>query len=159
MIMVENDIKFRSELMTKMNLKMGTDCRLLAKLKDGTYRHRSLDRLYVFNNSFKNHDSIYQAVGLVQDESGVWATNYRFTLEHLTNWCYTRRSLLNAATTAELDEDSIEYSYHLNYINSALDFVAIILPLKDQIEWLGLYADTDDLYYDLKNDGTSIIDI
>jgi hypothetical protein len=141
---------------------MGTDCRLLAKLKDGTYRHRSLDRLYVFSMPFGEHGGIYDGGGLTKHEDSAWGTNYRFTLDYLVEWCATRKRLLFEATPVQLEEHDIDVGYHGNFINKALEFAAILqtsslTPIP--VEWVGLYDDMHDLYFDLENEGANIIDI
>lgn len=115
---------------------MGIDCRVVAKLKDGTIKFRVLDRLYVFEASDPDHAD---HVGLVGE----------FTIEGGLKWCVERTEVNK---TMEPEESTGCYSdreYHNHWVSELKSFLRLIA--HENVVSLKIIADcsreSDDLLF------------
>jgi hypothetical protein len=111
---------------------MGTDCAIIAKLKTGNYKGRSLDRYYVFNEDIKGNE-------LPEGEQ---------TYQVFLNCLQERKTLLYNLTDQEFEketmQDPLNKSYYLAWIETAEVF--LITKLESTIEWVGIFDEHSDIY-------------
>jgi len=135
---------------------MGTDAIAYAKLKDGTYRRRAMDRLYVFNTNEFDHPPIYPG----NKEADFFAAEqYHFSIEHGLAWCKRRIELLSNATIRELQAEGIKGGYYLRWTAALQHFMEEVQMLGIEVEFIALYADSDNFDFDLYTQNATIIDI
>lgn len=123
---------------------MGVDCMVIAKFKDGTYRHRILDRINHFKE-IEGHSSIY-----LGEPDRFKPETYAFPIGHAREWSIDRiRHLKNELS----GEEWIHPTIHIAWINTFLDFLdkleierenyKKVFMRHDPLEWVGLFSDND----------------
>jgi hypothetical protein len=124
---------------------MGTDCAVIAKLKDGTYKYHNLDRLYVFTNEINNHSGI--------------PTNDWHDIDAVFRWCDDRMFMLIEMTQEDIDDamESMHFDMeqYINHTKQLSDFVENI-DLAE-LEGVGVFDEHSLIYEDIlifgKNNG------
>jgi len=123
---------------------MGTDCRVIAKLNDGTIKCRTLDRLYVFDSSSES------------DHKGL--TGGIFSIEEGLNWCNER---LQINRSQIVDENTYtDPDYHNHWVSELKSFLLLIKgDLVDSVKILGDYEREYDELFIYENHEFNIVEI
>lgn len=148
---------------------MGIDCAVIAKLKNGTYKGRHFDRLYVYSQEVNNHEGLENED--VSFDKNDLEKHRKFTIQYGIKWC-KQRLLTISLLTPEQAREEFEFNpgeemqprinYQINYVKDLLDFLKSIQ--LDEIEWVGIFHDSgseiyDDIWIGLSNDAVILMKI